>query len=191
MIAASLIVLAGCGCDSAEADEPSLRDAAAFQTDALPGETATLELAGTEIPVEVKRRMEGSITVIELWAHGQVVQQERYEAKGDRFSLQMAGGEQYASPLPLLKFPMDVGESWDWEGKMGTPENLRPAKAKVTTATEQVYAPTPVQAVRVQVDLELESGGPLPAKRTLTFWIVEGRGVVKRQFGSGSSRVPG
>lgn len=193
LLALALAAVAGCGCkpDGGPGGGPTLRDAATFKADALPGEKARLVLAGTEIPVDVKRREVGTEVVLELWAHGQIVQQERYATTRDAFSLRTAGGEHYEPALPLVKFPMDVGAHWDWSGTMTAGERNHAAKGTVTTSSEQVYVPAPETAVKVQVALELESGGPQPAKRTLTFWFVEGRGVVKRAFGAGSAREPG
>lgn len=187
------VTLIGCGCqsDAPSGNGPSIADALVFKADALPAEKAKLVLAGTEIPVEVKRRSEGTEVILELWAHGEIVQQERYESAKDAFSLKVAGGEHYEPPLPLVKFPMEIGASWRWKGAMIAGERSHSAQGSVTTSTEQVYAPTPEAAVKVEVALELDSGGPVAAKRTLTFWFVEGRGVVKRAFGAGSTREPG
>ena len=193
LLAAVIVAAVGCGCrpDGPPGTGPSIAEARVLMADAFPGEKARLVLAGTEIPVKVKRREEGSDVVLELWAHGEIVQQERYVAGKDAFSLKVAGGEHYDPALPLVKFPMEVGATWSWSGSMTAGERVHPAKGSVTTSTEQVYAPSPESAVKVLVELELESGGPRPAKRTLTFWIVPGHGVVKRAFGAGSAREPG
>lgn len=193
LVAFVAVALAGCGCqpDTPSGSGPVVAEAAVFQADALPGDKAKLVLAGTEIPVEVKRRSEGTEVILELWAHGEIVQQERYQSLQDAFSLKMAGGEHYEPPLPLVKFPMEIGANWKWEGQMVAGERSHKAQGTVTTRAEQVYAPAPESAVKVEVALELDSGGPVPAKRTLTFWFVEGRGVVKRAFGAGSTREPG
>ncbi|MCB8933193.1 MAG: hypothetical protein M9921_12755 [Fimbriimonadaceae bacterium] len=192
LLAALTAAAVGCGCKPAATSQgPSLRDIEVFKPDSLPGEKAKLVLAGTELPVEVKRRMDGNEVVIELWAHGEVVQQERYLSTKDAFNLAMAGGERYDAPLPLLKFPMNVGDAWEWKGQLSAGDIHRTATAKITTSSAQVYVPEPETAVKVSVEMSLDSGAPTPAKRTLTFWLVEGRGVVKREFGAGSTREPG
>lgn len=184
--------LLGCGCDKgARSQGPSLRDSAVFKPDSLPGEKAKLVLAGTELPVEVKRRSEGKEVVLELWAHDEIVQQERYLSEPAAFSLLRAGGEHYDPALPLLKFPMNVGDAWEWKGQLTAGDIHRPATAKITSASAQVYVPEPETAVKVSVEITLDSGAPTPAMRTLTFWFVEGRGVIKREFGAGSAREPG
>lgn len=192
LLAAAGAALIGCACSKAPGGSgPSLRDAQVFKPDATPGEKAKLVLAGTELPVEVKRRMDGKEVVLELWAHGEIVQQERYLSSPEAFSLVMAGGERYEPALTLLKFPMEIGDAWEWKGKLSAGDIQREATAKITTSSMQVYVPEPESGVKVTVDMSLDSGAPTPAKRTLTFWFVEGRGVVKREFGSGSTREPG
>ena len=100
-------------------------------------------------------------------------------------------GESYQEPMPLLKFPLTIGDSWTWSGKMVAGLEPHNASAKISTAAEQILLPGgPTQSVLVVVDLAIESGASTPAARKLRFWFVENKGLVKRQFGIGSSREP-
>lgn len=91
-------------------------------------------------------------------------------------------GDFFEPPIPLLKFPMTVGDQWTWTGE-NLSGDLHKASAKITTSEQ----PT---TVRVQVELALDSGTGVPAKRTMTFVFAPGRGVVRREIGESSTRIP-
>lgn len=154
---------------------------------------AKLELGKIEIPVEVvQKKTEDSLT-FDLRSYDQSFEQEVYKFDGASFNLAYAAGDNYEPALPLLKFPMNVGDEWQWSGTMTSGNLPHKATAVVKTSTEQVLLPGAgaTNCVLVGVDLAIDSGGPNPATRKLRFWFVKNGGLVKRQFGIGSSRDPG
>ncbi len=154
-------------------------------------ESAHLVLAGTRLPVTAKTTRAGSELRIELLAHSVVLETEQYSVSEQEFGLVNAAAERYAPALPLLRFPMRIGDSWSWEGRLEMADISRNASAKITSAKDRLNVEGfDDEAVRVLVELSIDSGGPTPAKRELAFWFVPQRGLLKREFGQASSRVP-
>jgi hypothetical protein len=187
---ASLLV-AGCDPQRTQAQAGQKVEAIeSLQPGASPGDEAILLLGGVRIPVKVARKEEDGRIMILLEAHGQVIDEEYYLQTAEGFLLVRAGEETYDPPVPLLRPQMRTDETWQWSGSM-TAGQARPASAKVTNSVETLFVGgESLPAVRVDVGLEFESGGPAPAVRTLSFWFAKDRGLLKREFGSHSSRVP-
>lgn len=194
---ASALALGGCRFAAPDpaapvADRLYLRDHGSVRPDALPGPAAELLLAGT--PVEVKVRHErsaGDELIVRLESHGEAVERERYRSDRRGFALREAGGEAYDPPLPLLRFPMEAPDEWTWKGRIGAEgAPRRSADAQVAARPETANVPGgPYPAVRVDVDLRIDGDGGPDVARRLTWWIAPGAGIVRREFGTGSSRT--
>ena len=162
-----------------------------LKPDADPGPKAKLVLAGTVIPVEVKVKPAGEDFAIDLWYNGELFEEEQYKDGATGFSLVNAAGETYSPPITLLMFPMNIGDSWKWSGQMLTGPAGRDATAVVRTLSDKVDTGTQEEALLVEVDLSMYSGNTSqPAQRRLSFWFVRNKGLLKREFGSSTSRVP-
>ena len=186
-----VLLAAGCVKTGAKGSGPRLATASSISPTATIYPKAELKLADIEIPVEVSQKLNGKEMTVELLSYGQVFEKEIYRAEDDSFCLVDAAGEKYTEPLPLLKFPMNVGDGWRWTGTMTSGSEPHKASARVSTSTEQLLLPSgPAESVLVVVDLEIDGGSPTPATRKLRFWFAMGKGLVKRQFGIGSSREP-
>ena len=153
---------------------------------------ANLNIGEIDMPVEVDQAQKGEEMTLAFEAHGQTFETETYLVEEAKFGLVDAAGERYSPALPLLKFPMNVGDTWNWVGSMVAGDAPHKATATVTTSSETILLPTTgsVPSILVVVDLEIESGGQKPATRKLRFWFVPNKGLIKRQFGSASGREP-
>lgn len=171
---------------------PPIASSSDLKPDAKIPLKANLRIGEIDMPVEIKQTQTGEEIRIDLEAHGQVLEDESYLAKLNSFELKAVAGENYTAPLPLLKFPMNVGDTWNWVGTMTAGDEPHKATAVVNTSLDKVLLPASgsQEAVLVVVDLQIESGGPEPALRKLRFWFVKNKGLVKRQFGTASSRDP-
>lgn len=160
--------------------------------DVLPGATADLVLAGTAYPVALNRINHGDTLELDLVSHGEVLEAERYQRGPSSFALLDAAEEHFKPGIPLLKFPLRVGESWTWRGNMTTGLIPRSATATIATASDSVFlTDTSHDTVRTTVDLSFEADpGKAPLKRQLIFWFEPKAGIVKRQFGTASVRQP-
>ena len=146
--------------------------------------------AGTIIPVEVKRENADGNFALKFWYQGAELEKEVYRSKSNEFDLVNAAGEDYSPPLPLLMFPMHAGDSWKWSGQMLIGPTGRNATAIISTREDKIDTGTMSDALVVEVDLSIDNGAPTPATRQLMFWFVKGLGVVKRDFGASTSRMP-
>ncbi len=168
-----------------------IADAAALGADKLPYTKARLILAGTEVPVEVQEVRSGESFVLRLVSHGEILEEERYESGPGGFRFLGGSGETFDPPIPLVRLPMTVGESWDWTGVAALGPTEKRATAKVTSGRERLNLASGVHdAIKVAVSLSVETSPQQTAKRELTFWIEPNRGVVRREFGAGSTREP-
>lgn len=156
------------------------------------GNRAKLVLAGDPIDVHVSCAEAGGNVTIKLNAHGATFEEERYKKTADSFFLVDAALSVFDPPLLLAKVPMHSGDKWTWTGQMSSGGVAHPASAAITTSTERVFPPNAgaVDALKVVVDLQIDGGGPTPAKRQLSFWFAQNQGLIKRQFGTTSTREP-
>ncbi len=179
-----------CGCTGGKSG-PAIQSAMEFKPDALYAENALLGYGGTEVAVKMKRKESGGIVKFVLIAHGEVFETETYRTSNTEFAL-VGLDDVFEPPLPLLRFPMHVGDKWDWDGNLTSAMVPHKAKATVTSAREQLFLKKSGQmdTVRADVMLSLDSGTPTPASRKLSFWFVRGRGIVKREIGTATTREP-
>lgn len=164
-----------------------------LKPDQLTLDRCVLELAGSKYRADIQTVHEGNQVQFDLLAFGQVIESERYESTDKVFSVVSAGGESYEPPIPLVKYGMHLGDSWQWSGRINTGPEPHVTKAKVATSSEDltINGGTVHNVVRVDVELSIYSGRPnSPSTRKLTFWIAPNMGVVKRAFGDYSARKP-
>ena len=149
-------------------------------------------MGAVTLPVEIKQKITPDLIELRLVAHHEPIDLEGYRSTPHEFGAVFAEGEHYDPPIPLLRFPMTVGESWNWSGYMTATAVARPATAEIDSSIGKVtMADGPQTAVRVDVRLHMpafrDSGA---GRRALVFWFVKGRGLVRREFGSESVREP-
>lgn len=171
---------------------PTISTFGDLNPDRFGDKTAILDYSGTKIPVTVETHREGNVFSIVLSAMEQETDREVYTVQPNEFDLQQGVSETYTPPLPLLKFPMNVGDTWAWKGTLSTGVPPPPATATIETSADKVYLKDRgnVDAVKVTVNLLIEGGGPDKVQRTLSLWFVKDLGPVKREFGKESSRLP-
>jgi len=158
----------------------------------VPGDKAMLRMAGIDIPVQIKPVRHEEQVALVLIANDVVMDREVYHRDDKELSITFGAGEAFSPPIPLMRFPMRVGDTFDWSGVMMSNNRARGARAKVTSAVAKTDTGEGNETgVRVHVALDIlpEQKGP-GIKRSMTFWIVEGKGVVRREFGSDSVREP-
>jgi hypothetical protein len=181
---------------SAEGSDPKgaiINVSEELRAEVQPGKTALLTMGGVAVPVELSQEQTGDTIVLKMKAHGASVDWETYESTVARYSVKYAEGETYSPAVDLIRYPMRVGDSWDWSGSMVAAGQKRPAKALIqTSAAKLTLAEGPVPAVKVALRLSMPATATMPAaERTLSFWFVENRGLLRREFGTESIREPG
>jgi hypothetical protein len=155
-----------------------------------PAELALLVTAGTEREVRVATRRDGESVSIEMFLHDELYDDEQYISRQGSFSLKSAAGEIYDPPMPLLKFPMNVGEKWEWSGVAIVGPERTEANAEIETSETRTYVcGVPVDAIRSLVRLTLPTANG-PIQRQMTFFFSPDRGVFRREYGQHSVREP-
>lgn len=171
--------------------ERTFINAQSISADKLPYTNARLILAGTEVPVTLKRIQSGSRVLFEIVAKSEVLEEEIYLSDDKAFRFASLTGETFEPAIPLIRYPMTVGESWDWSGSAGLGPTVKPATARITSSMEKLNLVTGVaECVRVTAELEVKTGQSGISKRPLKFWIEPGKGIVKREFAYSSTREP-
>lgn len=160
--------------------------------DKLPYKKGDLILGGVSSPINLEAKSEGDRIKFILKAHGEVAEEEVYRRSASEYALVDAAGTSFEPPIPLLKYPMNAGEKWQWKGQMIYPSIPRDSTASIETAEKVINLRAgQYSTIYVHVTLLVPSGGPEPAKRELEFWFDrEGSGLIKRAFGYGSTREP-
>lgn len=167
---------------------------AEVKADADPPEHAQMMYSAPPlIPVELKTERHGSNFTINLMAHGEIFDFEKYVSTDDSYSVSQAAGEDYVPPIPVLQFPLSVGGTpWTWKGNLFSELEAQPSHATITVSTDKVtIGQSAVSTIRSDVLVVIEPHGTMPgATRRMTFWFQEGHGLIKRQFGPTSMREP-
>lgn len=169
---------------------PYVRDAQEIGASLAPTGPAVLSLAGVPMSISIVGKKVGDDIIVEAHRHGSIVDREVYTVSDKSVSLKEAAGETYEPPIPLVKFPMSTGDGWDWSGSAAAGSETKEAVAEVTTESAKVAEKggnVPAFKATVELDLTMKDG---PVRRRLAFWFVEGRGVLRREFGDESVREP-
>ena len=192
----ALLLLASFGCQRSgtaiaqRGDGQEFTTLAAVGASKVPGDEATLVVAGTEVPVSIEARDSEGKLHLDLIAHDATFESETYLHDESQFAVIEAAGETYEPPLVLLKFPFSVGDAYTWEGSIVAGGIERRASATISTSSDRIYeGQVPHETIKVLVDLQFRTDPrSAPAKRALQFWISPEKGVIQREFGTASVR---
>ena len=159
--------------------------------DAPPPKLGNLVLAGTLVPVDVKATKEGKFLLIECLSRDTVVERERYSFSDKVFAIVSGPSDVFEPPIALIQYPMEIGGEMSWAGKVRTGTNSNPAKAVVKSSQVPVNENFgSFQALRITVDLKIDTGSPTQSEARLQFWFKPGEGLLMREFGAVSKREP-
>lgn len=119
------------------------------------------------------------------------IEREKYFFDKSHFAFAFGPAESYDPPITLLKFPFKVGDSYSWKGQQTIGRTKRPGTASISTSTDVLDLPDiKTETIKVNVDLNVQTGSPGGTQTNLVFWIQPGHGVVKRDLGRSSNREP-
>ena len=210
LVFASLFLI---GCDSriAVKPDPKAPDEAetvapissSFQTqddlkpDVLPPKEATVILTGAQIPVVLDAKKTDEKLVLRWITDSNKesgdpveVETEVYLTSDEGFSISRAPHETYEPPIRLIRYPLEVGDTWDWNGKIQSGVNIYPASATITTSSDALnLASGKFPALLVTVEVKT-SAGAVATKRNLKFWFQPEKGLIRREFWQSSTRDP-
>lgn len=162
-----------------------------LRPDTPPPPRADLLLAGTRIPVDVNTVRRAKEYVIELSTFGETIEVEKYISTPTEFLLREALGEVFKPALTLLRSGAKLKEKWEWRGAISSGGVDRRATASVFMSDEPASTKAlPAESIKVVVSLTIASGDGISAERGLAFYFVRQKGLLRRDFGHGSTRVP-
>jgi hypothetical protein len=146
----------------------------------------TLRLANVAIEADAKMVVAGSTRTIQVSRDGIPIEDEVYIVTRDSVAIKSLGtGEAFDPPLTLFKMPLNIGDSFDWKGKIDFAGPALEATATAVTSRDRPDLPTgPRETVRVAVELKIDDGSPQPAVRKLDFWFAAGVGPIRRDYGN-------
>lgn len=147
----------------------------------------TLLVGATKIPVDVEQKIAPDKVVERINSHGEEFEEEQYHLSNNGLDLIKASDAVFTAPLPLLKFPASAGQTSTWSGVVQEGATTRAATAEVVSSADELKTNPPLETIKVTVNLSLNSGGPVPAKRKLEFWFSRA-GLIKRAFDLGTTR---
>ena len=147
---------------------------------------ATLKLGNMDLRAELSLIKSDQTIIIQAIKEGIVLDEEIYRVTTEGvWLLQIGEGEEFEPGITLLKYPMKIGDKFDWKGHLVYGNRKIKSDAVVTTRTETISLATgSAEAVKSEVVLKIHDGSPTPAERKLDIWFVKGEGPVKRDFGN-------
>ncbi|MBI1334993.1 MAG: hypothetical protein GC165_19180 [Armatimonadetes bacterium] len=142
--------------------------------------SATYISDGSKTDYRLKTVTDGNKVSFQAVSHDIVVDEETYLVDGGSVFLVHAVGEDFVEPVPLLKFPLRIGDQYTWKGKLACSDLQLTGMATITTSTGSVaYKGKSQEAIRTDVNLKIGD----TANRRLSFWFVKGMGVIKTEMG--------
>ena len=146
----------------------------------------TMRLANVLIEAEAKMKIDGTTRTIEISSDGVPIEDEVYVVTRDSIAIKsLSTSESFDPPLVLIKMPLTIGDTYEWEGKIDFAGPALESTATVVTSKDTPDLPTgPRETVRVAVELRIDDGSPKPAIRKLEFWFAEGVGPIRRDYGN-------
>ncbi|HEY3782053.1 MAG TPA: hypothetical protein VGL56_13290 [Fimbriimonadaceae bacterium] len=149
----------------------------------------TIAIGQTTIPVEVKQAVAGGISSVSILSHGEELENEQYRVTDEEMDLVKTSDDTFTPPVPLMHFPASMGQTETWSGNVQEGATTRSATATIAISDAKLHeGGIPLDTLKVTVNLAINSGAPVPAKRTFEFWFGGGK-LVKRVFGSGTTRI--
>ena len=171
--------------------EGHFSDAEAIQAHSLPYTRAYINYQGmlTESKVSAISRT-GEVDFL-FEVDDQIHIKESYSYDEKTFRYLGDADEHYSPGITLLQFPFDTGDSWQWSGQYSFDETQYDSKAEIKTASERLTTLAgEYDTIVVTCNLEIDSGSLSPVLKELKFWIVPGKGIVRREIQFGASREP-
>jgi hypothetical protein len=146
----------------------------------------TLRLAHVDIKADAKMTIDGAIRTISISQDGVPIEDEVYVVTRESVSLKsLSTGEAFEPPLLLFELPLEIGDTFDWSGKIDFAGPALDASAHIVTSRDNPELATgPRETVRVAVELKIDDGSPKEAVRNLNFWFASGVGPIRRDYGN-------
>lgn len=144
----------------------------------------------------VERIGDGEEAVVAWKTNGTVTQRERYRKDRAGLSRMESGmGLKLNPPMPVLKFPIQSGQTWTWTGTIsGAGQELSGTMhVKVLGAAPVTTKAGKFKAVRVHMEGSMNMKTPSPQQVTIAndYWFAPGVGLVRQTATLGGQKISG
>jgi hypothetical protein len=147
-----------------------------------------LTIGNAVIDVDVTQSYKDGVVTESIQTHGEEVDREEYKLDDSGLSVIKASDDTFDPPMPLFRFPVTGEQDLNWSGSLHEGPSNRQASAKVHVQPQEIhFSDHDESGAKIEVQLSIDSGTPIPASRTFSFWITN-HGIAKRAFGAGTAR---
>lgn len=135
--------------------------------------------------ISAVQKSAGKTVVTIQWMRNGRGWQEGYEVTASGVAQTNAGQngrDTFLPPLPILKYPAKVGQSWTWKGQnvLGGQITMEGTATVRVAAREKVQTPAGAfSAYRVEAQITLKGSGQPPHVTSRTYWFAPKAGLVK------------
>lgn len=120
-----------------------------------------------------------------------LIDKEQYRYNEKEFQYVGNENEVFTPGIPLLKYPFNVGDSWEWAGTYRWANLEREAVAIIKTQKEKIGTVIgEFDTIKVSVELTISAEMKTPSIQSFIFWIAPNKGIVQREFQNSGSREP-
>lgn len=118
---------------------------------------------------------------LETTRSGSVVNSEHLKSTAKGLFRHRYNGTEVSPPMPLLRFPVKVGDSWEGDHRHGS----EPLKVRCQISAEEVEVPAgKFKSIVLRLEATLQDGSLVT-----TYWFAEGVGMVKQAVSFGPNSM--
>lgn len=158
-----------------------------FNFSAVPYSKCRVLLKGSPYEGQLKAAVKGDRTTFTLIVNGAEFSQEKYVCGPSLLQFEGTNQETYDPPITLAAAPLTVPNTDNWKGQIIVGEDRFDAEAEVRATNENLNIKGgSFDALHFEVTIKFNE----TQTRTLDFWAVPDKGIVKRDFNGSSTREP-
>lgn len=156
------------------------------------GNTWTLKGTAGTVPLNMDATITSSktvgnkTTVVVHWTQNGSSQEESYSitpTEVARETTGLAGSSVITPPLPIIKYPMTPGKTWNWKGSLKSPTQTVNATALLKTGPRETVKTPAGEFKACKVDLYLTiTQGSKSTQVKNSYWFAPRVGMVKQEI---------
>lgn len=158
-----------------------------YNFSAIPYSKCRVLLKGSPYEGMLKAAVKGDRTTFTLTVNGADFSQEKYITGPSLLRFEGTNQETYDPPLTLASAPLSAPDVSSWKGQIVVGEDRFDAEAEIRVTEENLNIKGGTfDALHFEVTMTFNGD----QTRTLDFWTVPDKGIIKRDFNGSSTREP-
>ena len=158
-----------------------------YNFSAVPYSKCRVLLKGSPYEGDLKAAVKGDRTTFTLVVNGANFSQEKYITGPSLLRFEGTNQESYDPPLTLASAPLTAPDVSSWKGQIVVGEDRFDAEAEIRVTEENLNIKGGTfDALHFEVTMSFNEN----QQRTLDFWAIPDKGIVKRDFNGSSTREP-